>query len=350
MTPTNSPTAVGSTRPAEDATPAHPTPHPFLKWAGGKAQLLPALLARVPERIETYYEPFIGGGALFFALVADPARRPRRAVLNDLNADLVTTYEVVRDAPEALAERLEALEARYLAADAPGREAHFYAVRAERPIDRVEVAARVIFLNRTCFNGLYRVNRRGEFNVPHGRYRTPRILDRPGLLAAAEALRGVELRRMDFAEACADAKRGDPSGGGGDFVYFDPPFHPLSDTSNFTSYTESAFGKAEQLRLKRCIDALTHDGVRVMLSNSPHPWIVGVYEGGGYPVEVVPARRAINSRGDRRGPIGELIVTNDPARTVSSSTITAAPSSPSRSIASDTVARGPSATVAEGTA
>ncbi|RLT36162.1 MAG: DNA adenine methylase [Chloroflexi bacterium] len=291
------------------AAPAAPAPHPFLKWAGGKGQLLPELLARVPERIDTYYEPFIGGGALFFALMANPTRRPRRAVLNDLNADLVTTYEVVRDASEALAERLASLEARYLAEDAAGREAAYYAVRAERPTERMEVAARVIFLNRTCFNGLYRVNRRGEFNVPHGRYRAPRILDRPGLLAASEALRDVELRNADFAEACADARSGD-------FVYLDPPFHPLSATSSFTGYTESAFGKAEQLRLKRCIDVLTGDGVRVLLSNSGHQWVVGVYESGGYPVEEIPARRAINSRGDRRGPISELVITNDPSATI----------------------------------
>ena len=293
-----------------DSAPVEPTPHPFLKWAGGKGQLLPELLKRVPDGIQTYYEPFIGGGALFFALMADPTRRPHRAVLNDLNTDLITTYAVVRDAPEALADRLASLEARYLAEDAPGREASYYAVRAERPIARsgdrgssIEVAARLVFLNRTCFNGLYRVNRRGEFNVPHGRYRAPRILDRPGLLAAAEALHDVELRRMDFAEACADAKRGD-------FVYFDPPFHPLSATSNFTSYTESAFGKAEQLRLKRVVDDLTRRKVPVLLSNSPHEWIRGGYDFAGYETEVVQARRSINSRADGRGPIGELLVNN----------------------------------------
>ncbi|MFA7296583.1 MAG: DNA adenine methylase [Dehalococcoidia bacterium] len=278
-------------------------PRPFLKWAGGKSQLLPALLERVPAGIETYYEPFIGGGALFFALLADPERRPRRAVLNDLNLDLVTTYQVVRDAPEALIETLAPLAARYLEADTEAREAAYYEVRADRPAEPLAVAARLLFLNKTCFNGLYRVNRRGEFNVPHGRYRNPHILDAEAIRAASAALQTVEVRHGDFEAACADARRGD-------FVYFDPPFHPLSPTSSFTSYTEQDFGRDAQIRLKRCIDDLTARGVRVLVSNSPHPWIHGGYEFAGYRVDQVPARRSINSRGSGRGPIPELVITN----------------------------------------
>lgn len=278
-------------------------PRPFLKWAGGKSQLLPALLDRVPTGIDTYFEPFIGGGALFFALMADPERRPRRAVLNDLNLDLVTTYEAVRDEPEALIAALAPLAARYLDADAETREAAYYEVRANHPTERLAVAARLLFLNKTCFNGLYRVNRRGEFNVPHGRYRNPHILDAEAIRAASTALQTVEVRHGDFEAACADARRGD-------FVYFDPPFHPLSDTSNFTSYTEQDFGRAEQIRLKQCTDVLTANGVRVLVSNSPHPWIQGGYEFSGYRVDQVPARRSINSRGSGRGPIPELVVTN----------------------------------------
>lgn len=283
---------------------------PFLKWAGGKTQLLPELLARCPASIGTYFEPFVGAGALFFALVGDAARAPRRAVLADANAELMAAYAVVRDAPEALAERLAALEARYLGEDAAGRERVYYEVRAEAPHAlrmtkgaALDVAARLIFLNKTCFNGLYRVNQRGEFNVPHGRYRAPRIADRETLCAASRALAGVELRTLDFAEACDDARPGD-------FVYFDPPFHPLSATSSFTQYTQHAFGRAEQLRLKQCIDALTTRGVAVLLSNSADPWLRGGYDFAGYHTEVVSARRAINSRGDRRGAIGELLVTN----------------------------------------
>ncbi len=278
---------------------------PFLKWAGGKSQLLPELVTRSPRRIETYYEPFLGGGALFFALLADPERAPRHAVLSDLNRDLITTYEVVRDEPDKLIRRLARLESTYLAADDTAREALFYARRGQhQPQTPLEVAARLIFLNKTCYNGLFRVNRKGEFNVPFGRYKSPRILDRDALGAASNALQRVELRHADFEAACADA-------GGGDFVYFDPPFHPLSATSNFTSYTERDFGPSEQMRLKRCIDALTARGVAVMLSNSPHPLIKGGYWLSGYDVEEVQARRAINSRGDRRGPIGELVVRNE---------------------------------------
>lgn len=280
------------------------TARPFLKWAGGKSQLLPELVRRSPRRIETYYEPFLGGAALFFALSADPERAPRRTVLNDLNGPLMATYEVVRDEPERLIAALERLHEEYACADDAARAALYYRIRDEhRREARVDVAARVIFLNKTCFNGLFRVNRRGEFNVPFGRYRAPRILDREGLRAASQALHAVELRSLDFEEACADA-------GAGDFVYFDPPFHPLSATSNFTAYTEREFGRAEQIRLKRCVDALTSRGVSVMLSNSPHPWIRGGYEFAGYNLDEVQARRAINSRGDGRGPIGELVITN----------------------------------------
>jgi len=280
------------------------TARPFLKWAGGKSQLLPELVTRSPRHVTTYYEPFLGGAALFFALAADPERAPRRAVLNDLNGALMATYEVVRDQPAPLIAALERLHEEYVCADDAARAALYYRIRGEhRHKARIDVAARVIFLNKTCFNGLFRVNRRGEFNVPFGRYRSPRILDRAGLLAASEALQAVELRTSDFEEACTDA-------GAGDFVYFDPPFHPLSPTSSFTAYTEREFGRVEQIRLKRCVDALTSRGVAVMVSNSPHPWIRGGYEFAGYELDEVQARRAINSRGDRRGPVEELVITN----------------------------------------
>jgi len=276
-----------------------------LKWAGGKSQLLGALLARVPETIETYFEPFIGGGALFFALASRlDGAAPRRAVLTDVNADLITTYTVVRDQLDALTEALTALETAYLGAPAEEREALYYRVRAAAPTTPEAVAARLIFLNKTCYNGLYRVNRHGQFNVPHGRYRQPRILDRGVLLAASAALRHAEVRHADFAAAITPAERGD-------FVYVDPPFFPLSETSSFTSYTDTAFGKDDQLRLKWAIDDMTQRGVRVMLSNSPHEWVVGAYEASRYTVARTPARRAINSRADRRGVIDELIVTNE---------------------------------------
>ena len=277
---------------------------PFLKWAGGKAQQLPALLERAPRSIDTYYEPFLGGAALFFALASDPELAPRRVVLNDRNQELMTMYEVVRDQLDQLVAQLQPLVARYVAADVNARAAIFYAVREEQPSIPVEVAARLLFLNKTCFNGLYRVNRRGLFNVPHGKYKNPRILDPVVLEAASRALQDTELLNEDFEAACTDA-------GPGDFVYFDPPFHPLSDTAKFTSYTVESFGREDQLRLKWWMDGLRDRGVSVMLSNSPHEWMVGVYEGSRYRVERTPARRSINSKGNGRGVIDELVVTSD---------------------------------------
>ena len=273
---------------------------------------------------------------MFFALAGDPELAPKRAVLNDANRELVVVYEVVRDEVARLIARLEALSAPYLAAGPEERAELYYAERARTPDDRVDTAARFIFLNKTCFNGLYRVNRRGEFNVPHGRYLMPRILDTPALHAAAGALRNVEIHTGDFSAVTEEARAGD-------FVYFDPPFEPLSKTSSFTGYTEGAFSRHEQVRLKWVFDELTHRGVAAMLSNSPAEWLVGVYEGeraqlidgnvdrySGYHVERIPARRAINSRGDRRGVIDELIVTNYP-REMSRGRLESAssPSSPS---------------------
>jgi DNA adenine methylase len=278
-----------------------------VKWAGGKGQLLAELVRRAPRRVETYYEPFLGGGAMFFALQADPELAPRHAVLNDLNRDLMTVYEVVRDDLDRLIARLEAHALPYLAAGDEARAELYYAERDRRPDDAVDLAARFIFLNKTCFNGLYRVNRKGQFNVPHGRYRMPRILDCEGLRAASAALQRAELTSVDFEESVRPARPGD-------FVYFDPPFEPLSKTSSFTGYTEDSFDRAQQLRLKWVMDDLHARGVTAMLSNSPQDFIEGIYRADRerYRLEYTPARRAINSRGDRRGVIDELIVTNYP--------------------------------------
>ena len=345
-------------RPA--AEPESPPPsreraaRPFLKWAGGKSQLVPELVARAPRHIDTYYEPFIGGGAMFFALAGDSTLAPRRAVLNDANRELVTVYEVIRDDLPRLIARLEALATPYLAAGAEERAERYYAERARTPDDRVDTAARFVFLNKTCFNGLYRVNRRGEFNVPHGRYLAPRILDEPTLRAASAALRGVAVEHGDFEVVTEAAKPGD-------FVYFDPPFEPLSKTSSFTGYTEGAFDRREQVRLKWLFDDLTDRGVPAMLSNSPAEWLVGIYEGEralmidaaedqqpGYHLERIPARRAINSRGDRRGVIDELIVTNYPPESFRGR-LESSSSSPSASSSSTSSRRASGAKAGRGT-
>ena len=303
--------AVNGQTPAGDAElPSRPDARPFVKWAGGKTQIVGNLLAFAPTHIDTYYEPFVGGGALFFRLAADPERRPRRAVLNDLNAELMATFRAVRDDVEPLIEQLGDLEHAYVGLDAGGRDDRFYEVREEYrelvagdSAGDVELGARLIFLNKTCFNGLYRVNRQGEFNVPHGSYVRPRILDEPGLRTASQALATAEFSSLDFEEACAGA-------GPGDFVYFDPPFYPLSETSSFTAYTSRVFGRHDQLRLKWRSDSLREAGAQVLLSNSPHQWVIGLYEGSRYGIESVPARRMINSHGDRRGPIKELVLTS----------------------------------------
>lgn len=257
---------------------------------------------RVPEFSGRYFEPFLGGGAFFFALSS--ARPGLVSHLNDLNSDLVLTYTIVRDRLAQLVEVLGDLEARYLEQDPEGRARMYYAVRRDRPTDSVPAAARVIFLNKTCFNGLYRVNRSGAFNVPHGRYPRPRICDSNRLRAASECLQSAELDSDDFVAATAAARDGD-------LVYFDPPYHPLTPTSSFTSYTDKDFGEDDQVRLRDCIDTLTARGAHVLISNSSHPWIVDLYKSSGYDVSRVEAARAINSRGDRRGPIEELVISNE---------------------------------------
>jgi DNA adenine methylase len=289
------------TAPGSSVSAADSLARPFLKWAGGKARLAPRILERVPAGIRRYHEPFLGGGAVFFAL-----RRSglgTGASLADLNPALMETYATVRDGVEPLIEALRPLATRYQAQEAEGRAAFYYEVRACVPATAVERAARLIFLNRTCYNGLYRENLRGEFNVPHGRYAAPRILDEHGLRAAAAALAGVDLAALDFEAACAAARPGD-------LVYLDPPYRPLSRTARFTSYTRQQFGPAEQERLRDTFEDLTRRGVAALLSNSDHPDIHALYDGRGYRLGRVPMGRSINSKAAGRAPIAELLIDN----------------------------------------
>ena len=281
--------------------PAHATPRPFLKWAGGKARLAPAILERAPATIACYHEPFAGAASVFFAFSG--AGRVSSARLTDANPDLIECFTVVRDRVDDLVAALAPMAEAYQPADGPARAALYYEVRASRPGDPIRRAARLIFLNRTCFNGLYRVNREGQFNVPHGRYVRPRIVDAEMLRGASQALQGTELCTGDFGDACRAAAPGD-------FVYLDPPYHPLSRTAHFTAYTRDSFAQAEQVRLREEFDDLTRRGIAAILSNSDHPAIRMLYEGRGYVLETVPMSRAINSRGSGRSPIPELRVTN----------------------------------------
>jgi DNA adenine methylase len=274
---------------------------PFLKWAGGKGKLAPAVVARAPAVFGRYHEPFVGGGAVFFALRGARPGVPAR--LADANADLMNCFTALRDDCDRVIVALTPLATAYAARDAAARANLYYEIRAMEPADRAERAARAIFLNRTCYNGLYRVNSRGHFNVPHGRYTNPRILDADGLRAASAALAGIELACEDFEAACAQAAPGD-------FVYLDPPYQPLSATANFTSYTKDSFGPAEQARLRDAFDDLTRRGVGALLSNSDHPSVHALYGGRGYTFEVVSMSRAINSNGAGRAPVPELLISN----------------------------------------
>ncbi len=234
----------------------------------------------------------MGGAALFFH------RRPRRAVLADLNRDLVETYRVVRDEPEALMRALRPLAAEH-------DQARYYARRSRynegRGLERIERAALFVYLNKTCFNGLHRVNRKGEFNVPFGRYKRPRILDEEGILRASESLQGVEIRHEGFEQVLRYARPGD-------FVYFDPPYLPVSATSNFTSYAKEDFGPEAHERLRDVFAELDRRGCKVMLSNSDAPLVRALYRR--YRIERVAAARAINCNGRKRGPVTELVVLN----------------------------------------
>ena len=261
-------------------------PRPFLKWAGGKRQLLPALLAHAPKKFDRYVEPLIGGGALYFAL------RPAKALLCDANPRLIRTYVAVRDDVEAVIARLSQY---------PHDRDFFLWLRAQDAdaLSEVEVAAWMIYLNHTAYNGLYRVNSEGRFNVPFGRYVAPRICDSDNLRACATLLQGAELRCGDFEAVMAEV-------GGGDFVYCDPPYSPASRTASFTAYTKDGFDQADQVRLRDAALAAKRRGARVLLSNSGGREISGLYQRG-FQTEGVEAGRAINSRADRRGAVPELL-------------------------------------------
>jgi DNA adenine methylase len=268
----------------------HPVPRPFLKWVGGKGHLVPELKRRIPRDFDgTYHEPFVGGGALFFAL------QPDRAHLSDNNLRLVRTYRAIRDDVDAVIARLEQL---------PHDKELFLQLRRE-PIDEcpddATVAAWMLYLNKTAFNGLYRVNSRNIYNVPFGRYTNPLICDDRNLRACHQVLQGVEIDHEPFFSVRDRAVAGD-------FVYFDPPYIPLSATSNFTSYTDGAFGDDEQVRLRDVALELKERGVRVLLSNSSADRVRELYTPGFRKVETVPVPRRVNSKGSGRGAVDELLI------------------------------------------
>ncbi len=278
-----------------ERTSGRVTPRPFLKWAGGKGQLIGQLLSRRPAAFGAYHEPFAGGGALFFALYRENLLRGKKVVLSDVNAELVETYQAIRNQVTKVIELLEEHKARH-------SKEHYYEVRNLQPVDlrhKAERAARMIYLNKTGFNGLYRVNSKGQFNVPLGRYTNPPICDEVNLRAASRALRQAEIKRAPFDEVLDRA-------GAGDFVYFDPPYVPVSATANFVAYAKDGFGQGDQARLAEVFAELQRRGAHVMLSNSDTQPVRELYSD--FRQDKVLARRQVNSRKDRRGPVGELVV------------------------------------------
>jgi DNA adenine methylase len=275
---------------------AHVLPRPFLKWVGGKGQLLPELTERVKKagKFGRYHEPFVGGGALFFELVRQKMLGSKQAYLSDNNTDLITAYEGVRNHVDELIAKLKVHRAKH-------SKEYFYEMRAHVPSDRSAQTARIIYLNKSCFNGLYRVNSRGLFNVPFGDYKNPAICDEEVLRAASAALKHAKLDVRHFQTVVDVAERGD-------LVYFDPPYHPTSKTSSFTSYEKSGFGEDSQRLLADVMQHLDDKGVKVLLSNSYTDLVRSLYKG--FKIDQVLAKRSVNSRADGRGKIAEALVRN----------------------------------------
>lgn len=274
-------------------------PKPFVKWAGGKTKMLPFIMASFPEKVDTYYEPFLGGGAVFFEMLRQ--KRFRKAVLGDSNLDLMTTFKVIQSSVEDLIEELgNAKRYKY-------ESKTYYAIRAEEPSDDdVMRAARFVYLNKTCFNGLYRVNQSGQFNAPFGKFTNPLICDAPNLRAIAKALKGVKLMRADFSTVVEKAKEGDG-------VYFDPPYLPVSKTASFTAYNAGGFGLGDHYKLAGIFKELAAMDVNVVLSNSSSDKTRELYSG--FDVRELTGKNNIGGPAEYRKPSKEIMVIGGPPLT-----------------------------------
>lgn len=294
---------------------------PFLKWAGGKSQLLPVIEENLPiealrnRQIKKYVEPFVGSGAVLFYIISNYPEI-KEFFINDINMELINLYKVIKTDVESLISYLEKLEANFIPKDVEDRKIYYYEKRKEfnlliqknSPCENINKAALFIFLNRTCFNGLYRVNRKGEFNVPMGQYKNPTICNRELLLDVNKALRNVSINSGSYFEC-------DGFVGNDSFVYFDPPYRPLTQTASFTSYTNNEFTDKDQINLAEFYKELDSKNAYLMLSNSdPHNtnpddnFFDELYNG--YRIKRVNATRRINSKATKRGPIQELLIMN----------------------------------------
>lgn len=273
---------------------------PFVKWVGGKRGLLSQLLPLIPHTFNNYYEPFVGGGALFFALRSSGRLDNKKITLFDSNAELINTYKVIQKTPQKLLKELKIFEKNH-------SHDFYYSVRDwDRHEDfskreEIERAARFIYLNKTCFNGLYRVNRSGHYNVPLGRYKNPKIHDEALILSVYRALKQVNLILGDYTQVGRRAKEGD-------FVYFDPPYYPLTKTANFTAYSANAFLEKEQETLAALYKKLDQKGCLLMHSNSDMTFIRDLYRD--YRIETVYVHRYVNSDPTKRGKISETVIKN----------------------------------------
>ena len=270
---------------------------PVLKWVGGKRQLLNDIIPMIPKNCSTYVEPFIGGGAVLFEL------QPKKAIINDFNSELINVYTVIRDYSEELIKELQFHKDN-------NTSEHFYAVREydRKPeffsqMTPVQKAARVIYLNKTCYNGLYRVNSAGQFNSPYGKYKNPNIVNETVIRAMSKYFNenNIVIKNEDFKEALKGLRRGS-------FVYLDPPYMPISSSSSFTGYTENGFNEDKQRELKELCDKLDKKGIKFLQSNSDCEFIRELYSG--YRIKTIKAKRAINSKGNSRGEINEVLIYN----------------------------------------
>ena len=274
-------------------------PKPFVKWAGGKRQLLPVITNQIPSKFERYFEPFLGGGAVFFSLVAK--ERKAKWFISDLNSDLALSYVTIRDRVKELVLSLENHAVNYT----KNQSSYYYKVREANPKNEIDKVSRLIFLNKTCFNGLYRVNSKGKFNVPVGRYVNPNIVNKENLFEVSRVLQSkdISIKCQDFEDALKGV-------GDEDFVYLDPPYQPVSTTASFTSYTDSDFDFSDQERLYAKFKALDKKGVKVLLSNSRSDEIIELFNEFSDGIIEINANRFINSVSQKRTGHTELLIKN----------------------------------------
>ena len=274
-------------------------PKPFVKWAGGKRQLIPILNENLPKTFGTYFEPFLGGGALLFHMLIE--RNGQKCSISDLNSDLVLSYTTIRDRAESLINSLKNHEKNYQ----KDSKSYYYSIRESNPRSQIEKTSRLIFLNRTCFNGLYRVNSKGKFNVPLGKYTNPNIVNEDNLRSVSNILQSsrVDIKCRDFEAILSDAKKND-------LVYFDPPYQPVSDTANFTGYTNKDFTYDDLARLAELCMKLNSKGCRVLLSNSNSKEVTDIFSTKPWKINKIKANRSINSNSKKRTGHFELLIKN----------------------------------------